>query len=272
MAQWPGRGRSGEDVAMTWPPAPGGTWVIDLDGVMWLAGEPITGSPEAVARLRGAGIRTVFATNNSSPTDEDLLERLRRAGITASVSDLVTSAHAVATMLAPGERAVVVADPGVRAALEARGVREVEEGPADAVVVGWTRRFDFELLAKGATWVRAGARLVGTNDDPSHPTPTGLLPGSGALLAAVASAAEVQPEVAGKPFPPMANLISSRFADVRVVVGDRPSTDGLLARRLGVLYALVLSGVTTDVDGPLQPTPDAVAPDLGTLVERFLGS
>ncbi len=105
-------------------------------------------------------------------------------------------------MLEPGSTALVCADGGVLEALAARGVSVLDQGPADAVVVGWTRRFDFELLATAATAVRQGARFIGTNEDPTHPTPDRLLPGSGAILAAVATAAQATPEVAGKPHEP----------------------------------------------------------------------
>ena len=148
-----------------------------------------------------------------------------------------------------------------------RGVRIVEAGPADAVVVGWDRGFDFSRLARAADAVRAGARLVGTNEDATFPTPDGLLPGAGALLAAVAYASGATPEVAGKPHAPMRRLVRERVGSVTTVVGDRPSTDGALARALGARFALVLSGVTgeRELDG-LEPAPDAVAPDLEALV------
>ena len=121
----------------------------------------------------------LFATNNASPTVDELRHRLAAAGIEAAADDIVTSAQAAASMLEPGSTAVVCADGGVLEALAARGVTVVPEGPADAVVVGWTRRFDFDLLASAATAVRLGARLVGTNEDPTHPTPDRLLPGVG---------------------------------------------------------------------------------------------
>jgi ribonucleotide monophosphatase NagD (HAD superfamily) len=56
---------------------------------------------------------------------------------------------------------------------------------------------------------------------------------------------------------------------VRVVVGDRPSTDGLLAKALGAPFALVLSGVTAPGD-PVDPPADAVASDLADLVDQAL--
>jgi len=243
-------------------------WVVDLDGVVWLAEQPVPGSAEAIARLRQAGVRVVFATNNAAPTVDELLGRLAAAGVPAQADDLVTSAQAAASMLEPGSSAVVCADAGVTEALAARGVRVVPEGPADAVVVGWTRRFDFELLATAASAVRSGARFIGTNEDATHPTPGRLLPGSGALLAAVATAAQATPEVAGKPHGPLVALVRARAPDAAMVVGDRPSTDGLLARRLGVPFAHVRTGVTADGREPMVVTPDTIADDLAGVVAQ----
>jgi HAD superfamily hydrolase (TIGR01450 family) len=220
------------------------TWIVDLDGVVWLAGTPIQGGDEAVRRLRAAHVRVLFVTNNSAPTIEELLARLERVGITALPEDLVTSAQAAAQLLEPGQRALALADGGATQALVARGVELVDGPPADAVVVGWTHHFDFERLTLAASVVRDGARLIGTNEDSTHPTPQGLLPGAGALLAAVATAADTVPEVAGKPHQPIVDLIRARTDDTALVVGDRPSTDGALAAALGVPFALVLSGVT----------------------------
>jgi len=243
------------------------TWALDLDGVLWRGELPIPGAPDAVARLRTRGERVVFLTNNAAPTIAELLEKLGRIGVATGPEDLLTSAQAAATMLQPGSTALACAGPGVREALAARGVGIVEAGPADAVVVGWHREFDFSRLARAADAVRAGARLVGTNEDATFPTPHGLLPGAGALLAAVAYASGTTPDVAGKPHAPMRRLIAERVGPVATVVGDRPSTDGTLARALGARFALVLSGVTgeRELDG-LEPAPDAVALDLGALV------
>jgi 4-nitrophenyl phosphatase len=246
------------------------TWVVDLDGVVWLAEEPIAGSAGAVHRLREAGVRVVFATNNAAPTVDELCERLARAGIAAGQEDLVTSAQAAASMLEPGTSAFPCAEGGVVEALERQGVEAVDDGDVDAVVVGWTRRFDFDLMATAAALVRGGARLIGTNEDPTHPTPRGLLPGSGALLAAVATAAQTAPEVAGKPHEPMVGLLRRRAPGATLVVGDRPSTDGALARRLGLPFALVRSGVTSDGREPMVVEPDEVATDLAALVELRL--
>jgi len=256
-----------------WPPPPGGTWVIDLDGVVWLAGRPIPGVDEAVARLRGAGVRVLFATNNSAPTRAELHRHLAHCGITAEDGDLLSSADVAAGMLASGCRAVVLGADGVLEALARRGVLVVPEGPADAVVVGLTRTFTYDDVARAAAAVRSGARFIGTNEDPTFPTPDGLTPGAGAILAAVSMAAEATPEVAGKPHGPTAEAIAARVphGQLRAMVGDRPSTDGALAAHLGIPFALVLSGVTRAGHVPAHAHRAVVAPDLATLVRRTLG-
>jgi len=256
-----------------------GTWVVDLDGVVWLSGEPIPGSGDAVARLRAAGVRVLFVSNNSSPTIADLIARLGRAGIEAERDDVVTSAQAAASVLAPGSSARVVGDPGILEALDERGVHvlsdDLEDSGSrdrpDVVVVGWTRHFDFDVLASASAAVRAGARLIGTNDDATLPTPSGPLPGAGSILAAVAKASGVEPEVAGKPHEPIARLVERRAGPVEVVVGDRPSTDGSLAKHLGARFALVLSGVTGRDDETSRRAADLVADDFAGVVAAVGG-
>jgi len=242
------------------------TWALDLDGVVWLADTPIPGSAEAVARLRSRGERVVFLTNNSSPTVDHYVEKLVRMGIPTTANDVVTSAQAAARLLEPGATALLCAGPGVEEALHLRGVRVVPYGPADAVVVGWHRDFDFDRLAAATSAIHGGARLIGTNEDATYPTPEGELPGGGALLAAVATAGGVVPVVAGKPHEPMAALVAERCGPIDVMVGDRPSTDGLFARRLGARFALVLSGVTTADALPVIPEPDEIAAGVANLV------
>jgi 4-nitrophenyl phosphatase len=248
----------------------------DLDGVVWRGDTPIPGSADGIARLRAAGRRVVFTTNNSSLRIADYVERLGTFGIPALPDDVCTSAQAaaalVASKVAPGAAVLACAGPGVVEALTERGLRVVESGPADAVVVGFHRDFDFAGLTAAADAARGSALFVATNLDPTYPIDGGLVPGAGALAAAVATAAGREPEVAGKPELPMADLVRARFGDAGVVIGDRPSTDGAFAAALGWPFALVLSGVAGEAGGePVpDPPPPYVAEDLAHLVALIL--
>lgn len=226
--------------------------LCDLDGVVWLAHQPIEGSADAVERLRTAGHRVVFVTNNSSATVTDQEAALFKVGIPA-VGDVITSAMAGAYLLNIGERVLVCGGSGlIEAVLRVGAILvshdDVENGAAvDAVVVGFHRHFDYEILRRASTAIRNGARFIGTNDDATYPTPNGPIPGGGSILAAITTGSGMQPIVAGKPHRAMADVVQSLVKDVgvdAVMVGDRPSTDGGFATTLNCRFALVRSGVT----------------------------
>lgn len=253
----------------------------DLDGVIWRGEEPIAGASEGVAQLRDAGVRVGFVSNNSSQPVGEVVAKLAAVGVPATRDDVITSALAAASMLAaslePHAPVLACAGPGVVEALTAVGLRVVDRAPADAVVVGLHRAFDFDELDRASAAVRAGARFVATNLDATYPVPGGMIPGSGAIAAAVATASGRSPEVAGKPEPPTVALVRERLGSTGIVVGDRPTSDGALADALGWPFALVLSGVTGREAVPggetiPEPAPPFVADDLGAIVPRLVAA
>ena len=219
----------------------------------------------------------MFLTNNSSATVSDYVDKLARHGIEAPPEDICSSAQAAAQWcgehLPASARIFVCAGPGVVEAFGAAGFDVVDRPPAAAVVVGFTRAFNFELLATSADLIRGGARFVATNADPTYPIPGGFLPGAGSLVAAVSAAAGQTPIVCGKPELPTVALVRARFGNVGIMVGDRPSTDGALADALGWPFALVLSGVAgaPGEEAIPDPPPPYVAADLAALVPMLLG-
>ena len=223
--------------------------LCDLDGVVWLAHRAIPGAPEAVARLRATGRRVLFVTNNSVAVVAEHERALAEIGVPAE-GDVVSSAQAAASLVSPGERVAICGGPGVVEAVDAVvGSTATFDEPVDAVVVGLNRSFDYDVLTGASRAVRDGARFIATNLDATFPTPDGLTPGAGSVVAAVATAAGRAPVVAGKPELPMADLVrrrcGPRFSAGRaLVVGDRWSTDGAFADRIGCAFALVRSGVT----------------------------
>ncbi len=253
--------------------------LCDLDGVVWLAHQPIPGSVEAISALRARGIRVLFVTNNSFSTVEQQEAALHSIGIPAT-GDVVTSAMSAATALTPGWRVLVCGGDGLIEETQKAGAIAVVpyrdndlSGTFDAVVVGLHREFNFDVLSVALTAVLNGAQLIGSNEDPTYPTPTGRLPGGGAILAAITKASGVVPLVTGKPHHPMAGLVKQMCPGVSVtnmlMVGDMEDTDGAFAQTLGCPFGLVLSGVTQSAHGSLAAY---VEPSLSHLVERLLNS
>ena len=263
-------------------PSPAGALVCcDLDGVIWRGDEPIESAVAGVGELRARGVRVGFVSNNSSQPIGEVVAKLQACGVAASTADVLTSALSAARLLArsldPGAAVLSCAGPGVTEALLEVGLRPVDRPPAAAVVVGFHRSFDFDELDRASRAVREGARFISTNLDATYPVPGGLMPGSGAITAAVATASGRSPEVAGKPKAPMVDLVRERLGPAGIVVGDRPSSDGALAAALGWPFALVLSGITARTAPPggeaiPDPPPAFVGEDLGALVPALLAA
>ena len=251
-----------------------GIWALDLDGVVWLAQRGIPGSADAIKELREAGKRVVFLTNNSGPRVPAYVSALGNIGVDCDADDIVTSAQAAASLLGYGERVALIGDEGAQEALAGKGAQLVAPTDSPAVVlVGRTVELDYGQLAAAATAVRNGARFIATNTDATFPTADqGLLPGAGALVAFVSTAAGRPAEVAGKPHQAMADLVKQRFGPLEMMVGDRPETDGVFAQVAGARFGLVLSGVTKRRDLPVEPEPDMVADDLAGLARQILAN
>lgn len=229
-------------------------WLIDMDGVLWRFETPIPGASEAIALLRRHQQDVAFVTNNSSLTREEYRAKLRRHGIDVELGDIYTSAQAAALLLEPGERVLGIGELGLleelqRAEVELVPVSSFEDAmQIQHVVLGFYRKFSYRDMSYACVAIRAGAGFVATNADPTYPMDDVIVPGTGALVASVVAATGVQPAFAGKPADAMVELVRPLLTQDAVMVGDRLSTDGLFAQRLGIPFALVDSGIREEND------------------------
>ena len=265
--------------------------LCDLDGVVWLMHQPIAGSVNAIELLRDAGHRVLFVTNNSFSVVSDQEKALAKIGIDAH-NDVVTSSQAAGALLRKGERVLLGGGPGAVEAIENAGAilagrsddhkadEQIDE-QFDVVMVGYHATFDYRGLTRLSHAVRNGARLIATNDDATYPTPHGLIPGGGSILAAVSAASGVEPIIAGKPHKPMADLVRQVLGVHDLshawMVGDRPSTDGLFAQTVGCKFAQVLTGISSAADAKGDAGDSAgdnshVFADLATFAKMIIGS
>jgi 4-nitrophenyl phosphatase len=261
--------------------------VFDLDGVLFRGETVIDAAPRCIAWLREQGVGVRFLTNNSSQPRQVYVEKLGRMGMPCTTDDVVTSASATALFLASrcaavGRRVFAVGGPGIRSELAAVGIGTwtVADEPAgdelcEYVVAGLDRDFSYKTLLRAQQCILRGARFIATNRDTQYPTESGVIPGGGSIVAAIAAAAESEPETIGKPEPLGMELLLEAAgipAAHAVMVGDRPDTDILCARRAGVASVLVLTGVTTREQAanvPLEQTPDHVVDTLDQFADLF---
>jgi glycerol-1-phosphatase len=256
--------------------------IVDLDGVVWLDGEPIDGAVRALATLRARGIHIVFVTNNPESSRDEHAGRLTAIGVPATAEEVVTSGAATARFLKSRRgladaRVLVVGAPSLHDEFERAGF-DVVRGPdstlPDAVVVGGHSGFDYEELSAATAAVRAGARLYATGRDAVFPTPEGPRPATGAILAAIEVASGVTATVIGKPEPFIFEIAREILVGCErvAVVGDHLIADISGAKRAGLDAILVLTGAATrdELDrAPIQP--DLVLPGLAALAEERPG-
>ncbi|ESP89170.1 HAD-IIA family hydrolase [Candidatus Halobonum tyrrellensis] len=230
--------------------------VLDVDGTVMRGGEPIPGAPEAVARLREAGLAVCFCTNNPTRAPAGYAEHLTAAGVDADTAEVITSGTATASYLRehhPTDDLFVVGEAGLLDQLDEAGLSVVADGDdADAVVVSIDRTFDYDDLCAAMWALGPDTPFVGTDPDLTIPTEERAVPGSGAIVNAVAGVAERDPDaVLGKPSAETRDLVSERLdapaADC-LVVGDRLDTDLALGASAGMTTVLVLTGVTSRAD------------------------
>jgi HAD superfamily hydrolase (TIGR01450 family) len=262
------------------PPTLFDGYAFDLDGTVYLGDAPQPGAIETIGRIRQAGRPVVFVTNNPLHSAEDYAGKLRSLGVGATTADVVTATDALVSYLksaCPRARLLVLGEVLLLDTLSAAGFALTPEpAAAEVVVVSFDRTFDYAKLLAAYRAVRlCGARLVATNPDPFCPTPDGGLPDCAAMLAAVqACTGAVAEAVVGKPSRHMAATVLDRLgvtAAGAAMVGDRLSTDMVMARSVGMASVLVLTGATSPAD--LAAAEASVMPDyvIQMLPELLLG-
>ena len=237
--------------------------IIDLDGTVYRSQTVIPGAREGIEGLRDRGLNVVFVTNSSTKTRETCRDRLASLGIEASVDDILTSASVTAAYVTreyPTASVLTIGSPALDHEFsQADGTLTEDPTEADVLVVGKDRSFDFETLTRGLRALESGATFVGTNEDRKVPTDSGMVPGCGALIAAISYAANQDPDqICGKPHDPMIEVSLDKLAADPadcLVIGDNPETDIEMGRRAGMTTVLVLTGLVDRSDPLLADEP-----------------
>ncbi len=256
--------------------------ILDMDGVLWRAGHPIGDVPALFERMRRLGLNVMLATNNATKSVEQFLAQFARLGVRLEPRQVVTSAVVTAAYLRaryPARTPVfVVGEDALRDTLREYGLAPLpaDEFPTETppvVAVGMDWHITYRRLRHAALLIRRGATFIGTNPDRTFPTPEGLAPGAGSLLAALEAATDTAPHIMGKPAPEMFRQCLERLGTPpaeTLMVGDRLETDIRGAQALGIRTALVLSGVTSPQQAEAaSPPPDWIADDLSALLDSL---
>jgi len=254
------------------------TILLDGDGVLWRADQPIAGINPFFDFLSEQNIRWALLTNNNTRTARDYVSKLKNFGITADGGMVYTSSTATADYLldkfGKGARLHVVGMEGLIQTLLEAGFQisvgeELPKEEVSAVVAGMDRQLNHEKIKIAMRLILNGAAYIATNTDGSFPTPEGINPGTGMVIGALQFASGTKPYVVGKPQPAIFNTALKSLGsnpDETLMVGDRLETDILGGNQLGIKTAAVLTGVTSRAEiSQKDIKPDFIFEDIADL-------
>ncbi|MCC6675117.1 MAG: HAD-IIA family hydrolase [Thermomicrobiales bacterium] len=255
-------------------------WIFDMDGVLYRGNAPLPGAIDLFATLQLRSIPFRLATNNSTMTPAQYVQKLAKMDLDVPEQWIVTSGVATRDYLLsrfPSGSAIYVVGESALFEQLFQDDRLVQANGTDrqaaAVVAGLDRQFTYQKLSEAHEQIQRGAAFIATNSDVTLPTERGLEPGCGALIAAIQASTGVAPAVVGKPETLMFDTICRQLnvlpSEV-VSVGDRLDTDIVAGSRAGTLALLVLTGVSTrdDIAGA-EARPDLVFTDLNAVLSAI---
>lgn len=218
-----------------------------------------------------------YVTNNSTKHRREYKTKVDKLGFGGELEEIIGTAYLAAAYLEEvgfdkSKLVYVVGSTGITQELDDVGIKYLPIGPdtvseeltletiklspvpldarVGAVVVGFDINISFKKILKGASYANLpGALFVATNTDEQFPMKGTdiVVPGTGAMVAAVTIAAGRQPVVLGKPSKFMFEIVQRRHPSIQpartLMIGDRANTDILLGKNCGLQTLLVGSGV-----------------------------
>jgi HAD superfamily hydrolase (TIGR01458 family) len=226
-----------------------GAVLIDIDGVLTVSWEPISGAVAAMQQLRATAIPLALVTNTTSRSRASIAAALAAAGFPVTAGDVLTAPAIAAAYLRqhyPGARCLLLNSGNIRADLAGVTLADEDDPAVDVVLIGGAGpEFSYQALNRAFGCLQAGARLVAMSRGMYWRTNDGLQLDSGAFVAGLEQAAGTTAEVVGKP---AEGFFSAALAHLGVaardalMIGDDIDNDVLAAQRCGLTGVLVKTG------------------------------
>jgi len=251
-------------------------FIFDCDGVIWKGDSLIPGVPAVLDKLRAAGKKIFFVTNNSTKSRQGYLKKFTSLGLEVKPEEIFSSSFAAAAYLEqnplpPGKKAYIIGQEGIGEELDLLKIPHIG-GPADAgkviklgpgvkvehdhdvaaVIVGFDQNINYYKIQYAQLCINEnpGCRFIATNlDAVTHLTDEQEWAGNGSMVGAIKGCTGQEPIVVGKPSPLMVDYIVAKYnikAGRICMVGDRLDTDVLFGTDNGLQTVLTLSGVTSE--------------------------
>jgi len=278
-------------------------FIFDCDGVIWRGDSLIDGIPETLQKLRAAGKKMFFVTNNSTKSRAGYKKKFDSLGLDVPSEEIFSSSFAAAAYLEQtkfkesGKKVFVIGEVGIGEELDLIQVPWIG-GPDDkdkapdmgpgakldhdedvgAVIVGFDRFINYYKIQYAQLCINEnpGCEFIATNlDAVTHLTDAQEWAGNGSMVGAIKGCTGQEPTVVGKPSPLMIDYLANKLNldKSRIcMVGDRLDTDIVFGTDNGLKTVLVLSGVTTKEK--LTSQENTITPDFyaDTINDFFMES
>ncbi|HEY7438900.1 MAG TPA: TIGR01458 family HAD-type hydrolase [Acidimicrobiia bacterium] len=221
--------------------------LLDVDGVLVVSWKALPGAPDALHRLRGAGLPIRLLTNTTSKTRAEVAGALRACGFELDDQELLTASVATSAYL--GEHYTrarcAVLNEGPLDDLEGVELVDLSDSPEVVVIGSAGPMFDWQTMNLAARTVANGAELVAMHGTAAWQTRDGLCIDGGAYATALEHATGVTATTIGKPARGMFDAAVAGLGidpAEAVMVGDDLASDVLAAQHLGLTGVLVRTG------------------------------
>ncbi|XP_053680753.1 glycerol-3-phosphate phosphatase-like [Anopheles nili] len=269
------------------------TVLTDCDGVIWVDNNPLPGAPDVINKFIACGKQLFFVTNNSTKTRPEFVEKAVRLGFNVSIDNIISTAYLAAQYLKNvgfKKTVYVIGSTGITKELDNVGIQHVGLGAdtlcgtlaetvasfepdpnVGAVIVGFDEHFSFVKMMKAASYLNnPDVIFIATNTDERFPTTDRVIPGTGSIVKAVATCAERDPIVMGKPNPHICEIVRKEYnvdPARTLMIGDRCNTDILLGKNCDFQTLLVETGIHNAADigkyaASDDPSVNALVPDV----------
>lgn len=252
--------------------------LLDIDGVVATAWQPLPGVEEALAAIAASGTPHAFLTSTTSRTRADIVTALQDGGAEVEPDRVLTAAVLTAEYLQktyPGRRVWLI-NSGADLSPDMPGI-ELDAVKPDVVVLGGAgSAFSHLTLSRVVELMLEGKPVVAMHRGLLWATRDGLRVDTGVYLPGLEAAGGAGITVVGKPsltaFLAAAEVLGTDPART-MMVGDDLHADVLAAQRAGLIGVLVRTGKFRQGDLELSvDQPDHVIDsivDLPALLARL---
>ncbi len=250
-------------------------FVFDLDGTVYLGDIPIQPTVDFICKNWGI-LDFYFLSNNTSKSPESYVQKLNKMGIKAELKHILTPITSLIEHLRQHQifNVYALGNTEFLSYFQANMPEAVlGTNNCQAVILAYDTELTYEKLKISALLLQdSNIAFLATHPDMVCPTPQGPIPDVGSFIELYYAATGRRPEhVFGKPNTSLLQSIFEKYSKEQVVmVGDRLSTDKLLADNAQIDFILVLSGEAKREDLlSLAKQPKLVLEHLGELDTNY---